>query len=754
MTKWTGYWMVSHKTMLLALFLFFLLHLSLCHGNKDVSPMKFTHLLYNTTIFENPAPRTYIETPIKMGIELINPLWNIKFNIVSGDDEEFFQAEALKVGDFAFLRIKTRVSFSASINREVQDMYALTVEATESTFDLKTKTKVTVQVLDTNDLKPLFYPASYHVVISEDSPLQRSVATVSATDADLGSNAEFYYLFTTHSHPFTVDPFTGTVSLSKKLNHTRNEKYDLTVLAEDRTKKISGIQKFGNMARVVVNVQKTNKTHPVITPTPKPAISSDGKVTINVHVEPGIKPVQSLHITEGDVDKFFDIIPLGVQGSDFQIISTKKICWSQIPHGLNLSLQANDNSFPSLLSPIMQVYIPPVHYMPLTFLEDTYIVALSEFSPPKTHVVKLSIMPESYNVTYSIKANPDSTKFKINSKNGMIITKDYFDFETKRWYEFDAIVNNGEAKTHIVVEIIDENDNTPQFMKNLYQVTLDENSPVGSSILKVGATDKDLGKNALVTYSIANSNPVPFAIDPFTGIISTSEHLDYELMKRQYHLRIWASDSGSPFSQVSECPVTITLNNINDNVPLFERIDCNTTIPIDLPIGHTIVQLSAIDLDELEELKYVIESGNEHDMFTTDSLGVIKLNKPIPPYSNAFNLKIIATDGKHKSEASIVRITVTNTGDEPTFHCQETGIFQQVTDKLIKSIKPILTNQEEEAFSDKYITNRYSPKFNLSIPGSIELVEDYPLNTTIVQLKANFFLKSDFLNDTVRLDWY
>uniref|UniRef100_A0A3P8RV15 FAT atypical cadherin 2 n=1 Tax=Amphiprion percula TaxID=161767 RepID=A0A3P8RV15_AMPPE len=718
-----------------------LLHVARCQGTmdkgKDSSPLRFTHHLYNATINENSAPRMYVETPVKMGIEATDPLWDIKYNVVSGDEDGFFQAEAVKVGDFCFLRIKTRSSNSALLNREVRDTYTLTVEATESTFDFQVKTKVFVQVLDTNDLKPLFYPASYNVAIREDTPLKSSVARVSATDADIGSNAEFYYSFTSRAHPFVVDPFTGAVSLVKKLNHTRMQRYDLTILAEDRTKKISGIQKFGNVARVTVNIQKMPMGSPVITPPPKPIISTDGKVTINVHVEPGVKPVESLHIAGGDPHKCFEIIPLGVQGSDFQVISTKRIIWSQTPFGLNLSLQAKDRSSPSLISPVAQVHIPAHHYSPLAFFEDTYIVTLSEVSPPKTHVVKVSVTPVPFNVTFSIKNNLDSANFKINPKTGIIITTEKFDYERKDRYEFDILANHGEAETHIVVEITDENDNSPQFTLTSYQATLDENTPVGSSVLKVAASDRDKGKNGFVTYAIANSGPVPFTIDPFTGVISTSEHLDYELMKRRYHLRIWASDSGSPFSLVSECPVTITLNNINDNIPLFERVGCNVTVPSDVPIGHTIAELSAIDLDELQQLRYVIELGNELQVFGIDAVsGAVTVQQSIPQGAGSFTLRVIATDGKHHSEASVVRITVTNKGDDATLRCLETGIFKQLTDKLIESIKPILISQEEDMFSDIHITNRHSPKFNASIPSSIDVVEDYPLNSTIVQFKA------------------
>lgn len=721
--------------------LIFLLQLASClrtiGKEKDSSSLSFTHYFYNVTINENSAPRMYVESLVKMGIQLTDPLWDVKYNIVSGDEDEFFQAEALSVGDFCFLRIKTRSSSSTFLNREVRDSYTLTVEATESTFDIQAKTKVFVHVLDTNDLKPLFYPASYNVDLREDTPLKSTVVRVSATDADIGSNAEFYYSFTSRAHPFAVDPFTGTVSLVKKLNHTRTQKYDLTVLAEDRMKKIAGIQKFGNSAHVTVNIKNAFKGTPVITPLPEPVVSADGSVDINVHVEAGVMPVESLNIVAGDPFKCFEVVPFGVQGTDFQVISTKRIVWSQSPFGLNLSLQAKDRSLPNLLSPVTQIHIPASHHTPLEFLEDTYIITLSEFSPPKTHVVKVSVTSFQSNVTFSIKSNPDSSNFKINPKSGIIVTLTKFDYERKNRFEFDVIANHGEAETHIVVKIKDENDNSPQFEQTSYQETVAENSPVGTSVLKVTASDIDKGKHGLVTYSFANSDHLPFTIDPFTGIISTSEHLDYELMKRRYHLRVWASDSGSPFSQASECPVTITLVNMNDNIPLFERVDCNITIPQDLPVGYTIAELSAIDIDELQQLRYVIESGNELQVFVINAVtGAITLKQPVPAQEGSFTLKVVANDGKHHSEASLVRITVTNKGDDATTRCFETGIFKQLTDKLIESIKPVLINQEEELFSDIHITNRHSPKFVTSIPSSIDVAENHPLNSPILQLKA------------------
>ncbi|XP_026136921.1 protocadherin Fat 2-like [Carassius auratus] len=720
--------------------------LTRCQGSlvKDNSLLRFTHHLYNASIYENSAPRTYTESPVRMGIILSDPFWDVKYKIVSGDDDGLFKAEEVTIGDFCFLRIKTRSSYSAVLNREVRDIYTLTVEATESTFDNRARTKVSIQVLDTNDLKPLFYPASYHALIKEDTPIKSSLVRVSATDADIGSNAEFYYSFTTRSHPFAVDPFTGTVTLIKTLD-TSQDRYELTVLAEDRTKKISGVQKFGNVAKVVVAVQNVTENFTLVTPTiAATPQTDDDKISVNIKTEPKEKEkVASLSIVEGDPLKCFQIIPSTLHDGGFQLVSTQLIDWSQNQFGLNISLQAKDRRNPPLLTPIKTVHIPPPSQVkPLAFEQELYYVTLSEFSPPKSHVVRVSVGLSFKNITYSIKENPDSYKFKISGKTGVIVTSQTLDFEKHSHYEFDVTVNDGEAFTRVVVDIIDENDNAPRFTLPSYQASLPENIPIGTSILTVSAIDVDKDNNGFVTYSIANTSPVPFNIDPLTGVISTSQEFDYELMKRWYHLRIWASDSGSPFNRVSECSATITMTNVNDNVPVFERVACNASIPQDFAVGETIAEMSALDLDELQHIIYRIESGNDDGLFKLNPVsGSIKLDKEIPSMDEGtehplYILKITATDGQYSSDPNTVTVRITSKGEVASIHCEETGITRQLTEKLIESFKPSLNAKEEEYISDVHIINQHSPKFVTGTPSSIDIREDFALDRSVLQFNA------------------
>lgn len=716
-----------------------------CQGSlfKDTSPLKFTHHLYNASIYENSAPRTYVENTVQTGIVLSDPFWDIKYKIVAGDDDGLFKAEEIVVGDFCFLRIKTRSSNSAVLNREVRDIYTLTVEATESTYDNKARTKVLIQVLDTNDLKPLFYPASYHVQIKEDTPIKSSLVRVSATDADIGSNANFYYSFTTRSHPFAVDPFTGTVSLVKRLNASQRDRYELTVLAEDRTKKISGVQKFGNVATVVVSVQKVTEGFTLITPISAADPQTDETVSVNVKMEPKEKEkTASLSVVEGDPVKTFEIVPSALRDGGFELVSTKRIDWSKNPFGLNISLQAKDRSNPLSLTEIKNVHILPPQSEPVKFEQERYRVTLSEFSPPQSHVVRVSVGQNVKNIIFSIKENPDSKKFKISAKTGVIATTQFLDFEKQSHYEFDVTVNNGEAVTRVTVDVIDENNNAPSFTLPSYQASLAENVPIGTSILAVSAIDFDKDNNGFVTYAIANTSPVPFTIDPLTGVISTFDEFDYELMKRWYHLRIWASDSGSPFSRASECSVTITMTNVNDNVPVFERVACNASIPRDFAVGESIAEMSVLDLDELQQIMYTIESGNDDGLFAIDPVsGTIKLAKAIPSnYADTDNslyiLKITATDGKYNSDPNTVTVRITAKGTDTTTYCEDTGITKQLTEKLIESFKPSLTVKDNELISDVHIINRHSPKFVTGTQSSIDIREDFALNGSVLHFNA------------------
>nr|XP_033783424.1 protocadherin Fat 2 [Geotrypetes seraphini]XP_033783425.1 protocadherin Fat 2 [Geotrypetes seraphini]XP_033783426.1 protocadherin Fat 2 [Geotrypetes seraphini] len=726
-------------------FLIFLMHCEVCEGDleKDnVSSLHFTQNIYNATIYENSAPKTYAESHLKMGVYMADPHWVVKYRITSGDTMGFFKTEEQVVGNFCFLRIRTRSGNTALLNREVKDIYVLTIQASEKIFNYEAFTKVIIHILDRNDLKPLFSPPSYRLSVKENTSLKTTIGKVSATDADLGQNAMFYYTFNPRNTLFSVHPTSGAVTLTGTLNATQRNNYELQVLAVDRMKKISEDNRFGDLASFVVQVESALKKPPSITEVQVTTCNlPENLLCATLVVDASEMEVQSLDIKSGDSNNFFKIVKSYAGSNEFMVVATKEINWLDNPFGFNLSLQAKDKGNPPLHSQIKTIYIPPSRYVSARFQQDIYRVLLSECAPPGSQVTMVKVNAGFPNLKYFLKPTPDSTIFKINPHTGLITTSKLI--QNQFHFELEVTATTTQASATVYVDIIDCNNHAPSFRQSSYHGTFNENIPVGTSVFQVSATDADRGENGLLTYTLSNQRSVPFAIDTFSGIISTSKSLDYEMTRRLYSLHVWASDCGSPFRRETEVYVSLTLNNLNDNVPMFEKVNCNISIPRDLPIGENIIFMSAVDLDELHHVKYEISSGNELQKFDLDPIsGMISLKESFQYHSNIlpsfYSLKIIATDGEYYSLPTTVNITTTSPGLPVSIQCEETGVLKKLKDTIIDSVLTQSEDkyQEEDVSVNIHLINSHAPKFDNSFPVSIDVMEDITINSTIVHLVA------------------
>jgi len=242
----------------------------------------FTAPRYNVSIVENCVGKTYVvPSTEKMGIFLADDA-EITYAIVDGNTGLLFKAESRRVGDFCFLRIRTRSGVQAVINREQKDMYRLVVRASVKVRSgpvHATQAEVFVSVTDTNDLSPLFDPSNYNVVVMETALVHQTVVTVTASDADIGVNAEIFYSFTAPTNAFVLHPTTGVVTVARKLNMTETSLYQLTVVATDRGySQERGSSRF-SVASLVVTVVPMNQYSPVVQVQTLPAVSELGQVS-------------------------------------------------------------------------------------------------------------------------------------------------------------------------------------------------------------------------------------------------------------------------------------------------------------------------------------------------------------------------------------------------------------------------------------------------------------------------------------------
>ena len=169
--------------------------------------------------------------------------------------------------------------------------------------------------------------------------------------------------------------------------------------------------------------------------------------------------------------------------------------------------------------------------------------------------------------------------------------------------EFDVVTLPTEYLQlfHVEVEVLDINDNSPQFARAIIPIEISESVPVGTRIPLDSASDPDVGENALHTYSLTQNNFFKIDIRTRTDGARYAElvvirELDREVQS-SYQLQLTASDSGIP-PKTGTTLLKISISDSNDNSPAFDEQSYVVNLLENSPLGTLLVDLNATDPDE------------------------------------------------------------------------------------------------------------------------------------------------------------
>ncbi|KAJ8262398.1 hypothetical protein GJAV_G00166010 [Gymnothorax javanicus] len=154
----------------------------------------------------------------------------------------------------------------------------------------------------------------------------------------------------------------------------------------------------------------------------------------------------------------------------------------------------------------------------------------------------------------------------------------------------------------LVVKVLDSNDNVPVFEQSVYTVSMPENSPLGTLVIQLNATDMDEGQNGEVVYSFSN-HIAPrvkdlFNIDARTGRLEVSGEVDYE-ESSMYQIYVQAKDLG-PNAVPAHCKVLLQVIDVNDNAPEISFSTVTESVNENAAPGTVIALLSVTDKDSGE----------------------------------------------------------------------------------------------------------------------------------------------------------
>ncbi|KAM9456188.1 protocadherin 1 gamma 32 [Clarias gariepinus] len=197
-----------------------------------------------------------------------------------------------------------------------------------------------------------------------------------------------------------------------------------------------------------------------------------------------------------------------------------------------------------------------------------------------------------------VETKSDSTKLPV-----LVLNKP-LDRETRGSFRLNLTALDGgkpekTGTTLVFVNILDINDNAPEFEKPLKRVTLLENSPVGTLVTSLSAFDADHGLNGEIYYSFdkyTSSHVLQgFSVDPETGEIRVKGVVDRE-RAHLYDFTVQARDRGSPAMEGS-CNVKVEIIDVNDNTPVISINSVTQVLSEDVSSGTVIAILSIKDGD-------------------------------------------------------------------------------------------------------------------------------------------------------------
>uniref|UniRef100_A0A2K5JFN2 Cadherin domain-containing protein n=1 Tax=Colobus angolensis palliatus TaxID=336983 RepID=A0A2K5JFN2_COLAP len=255
-----------------------------------------------------------------------------------------------------------------------------------------------------------------------------------------------------------------------------------------------------------------------------------------------------------------------------------------------------------------------------------------------------------------------------------LVLKAPLDREKQPHHHLVLTAPSGSCTTQIRVIVADANDNPPVFTQDMYRVSVAENLPTGSLVLKVMATDLDEGVNAEIIYAYINFGKAVrqlFKLDSKTGELTTVGELDFE-KSDSYTIGVEAKDGRH---HTTYCKVQIDISDENDNAPEITLTSESQHIQEDAELGTAIALIKTHDLDSgfngeiLCQLKgkfpfkIVQDTKNTYRLVTDGALD----QEQIPEY----NVTITATDKGNPplSSSKTVTLHILDVNDNvPVFH--------------------------------------------------------------------------------------
>ncbi|XP_030621260.1 protocadherin alpha-C2-like [Chanos chanos] len=504
---------------------------------------------------------------------------------------------------------------------------------------------IELEIMDINDNAPNFRRDTINLDISESTAEGERFSISNAFDPDIGTNSiKTYHL--SENNNFDIEIQTGRdgskfadLILKKALDREKQPVHNLTLTAVD-----GGIPARSGTASIIVRVLDTNDNAPQF---------DKEQYTINL---PENVPIGSLVVklnatdldegTNSNIMYSFSLYTSEKTQQTFSLnpsngeIRIKEMINYEDFRIYDMEVIAKDKGTNSLSGQCKITIL-------VTDMNDNHpVISIKSFQSPLKEdvaldtviaVVSVSDKDSGENGVVDIHI-PNQLPFELKESSDNyyeLVVSQHLDREkVPEYYITITVTDRGSPPLSdnetIVLELLDVNDNVPQFSQSFYTIPVMENNAPGALLSSLTALDPDLHENQYLVYFIIEKEIVNtsmsmlFSINPENGNLYALKTFDYEIEK-EFLFHIEARDSGVP-PLGSNATVHVIIMDQNDNAPLIvspwraHGFVVEEKIPRSTDKGTLIAKVIAIDTDSTQNsrITYQFLQNTDATLFSLD----------------------------------------------------------------------------------------------------------------------------------------
>ncbi|XP_023791920.1 protocadherin gamma-C5-like [Cyanistes caeruleus] len=495
---------------------------------------------------------------------------------------------------------------------------------------------VYIFVLDQNDHPPtILYPASDSDVpapqrVPLSAPPGYLVAKVTAVDADAGHNAWLSYRLlpqSTDPSLFHVSLYTGEVRTARAFQDS-----DMAV------------------QQLVVQVMDNGD----------PPLSTTATITVALEeaaLEESFKPQDFLAGAKEKPDLTFYLIIALAAISTVALATLSAPLRSHTRHGM-LSGQSLPWQLPLLLAALSCLPAPSYAQLHYSVPEDRE-PGFSVGDLAKDLGVEVRSLAAR---NLRLVSEGGQRHFKVDLAAGVLLLDGRLDREALCGQSptcslhLQLVMENPLQLHRVEVDVLDVNDNAPQFPKPEVVLEITEVANPGTRLPLEVAEDPDMGSNSISTYELSPSKHFALSINVRGDGVKMPEIVLEKALDREkvpvHHLTLTALDGGNPVKS-GTARVTIHVLDANDNPPVCDPPISKVLLEENVPVGTLVTKLNVTDLDEGPngDVEYSFKTSNNAPgkftkLFSLDArTGEIRTKAPLDyEESGAYEIAVRARD--------------------------------------------------------------------------------------------------------------